>query len=70
MVIRTSKVWSIGPQFGVQGMKFCPMTYDITTGEQRLWIELYTANGEIGYELNPDGSEFITIEMQLASNFL
>ena len=72
LMIKASFVTQTRDQYlGFTNSEFCPMkTYDITTGEQRFWIELYTANGEIGYELNPDGSEFITIEMQLASNFL
>ena len=72
LMIKASFVTQTRDQYlGFTNSEFCPMkTYDITTGEQRFWVELYTANGEIGYELNADGSEFITIEMQLASNFL
>ena len=54
---------------GFTNSEYCPMKmYDITTGETRFWIELYTADGKYGYELAKDGSEFITIELQLTSS--
>ena len=54
---------------GFTGSEFCPMkVYDITSGEQRFWIELYTDDGNRGYELDKNGSEFITIELQLCAS--
>lgn len=54
---------------GFTDSEYCPMkTYDITSGEERFWIELWTSDGKYPYELNRDGSEFITIELQLAAS--